>query len=159
MFISCIWFFQCYFCFTVKKQRGSVPALYYDINRMDCWWGSRFCLVFIMTSKNQIFKCAKIQLFVMSLKNFLWVGRGAECAMVSHKVKYKLLSSCVLHPYPTIWTLNCKSVLHFKSFHFSHSALCFLMKTYTVGGNRKYNSCLLNQIHLTNSQHTIRSIF
>lgn len=64
--------------------------------------------------QNQIFKQAKIQLFVISLKNLLWVGRGAEWAMVLHKVEYELLSNYVLHPYPTIWTLNCKSLLHFK---------------------------------------------
>lgn len=139
----------------MKRQQCSIPALYYTINRMNCWWSSQFCLVFIMTSKNQIFNHAKIQLFVMSLKNLFWVGRGAKWAMVLHKVEYELLSNYVLHPYPTIWTLNCKSLLHFKSFHFSHSALCFLMKIYTVGGNRKYNSCLLNQ-NLTFKQQPAR---
>lgn len=129
----------------MKRKQGSIPTLYCTINRMNCWWSSQFCFVFIMISKNQIFKRGKIQLFVLSLKNLLWVGRGAEWAMVLVKVDYELLSSYVLHPYPTIWTLNCKSLLHFKSFHFSHSALCFLMKIYTVGGNRKYTSCLLNQ--------------
>lgn len=103
-----------------------------------------FVLVFIMSSKNQIFKPAKILLLAMSPKDLLWVGAGGGRDVVLRKVE--LSNNYVSCPCPTIWTLDYKSLLHFTSFHFSHSALCLLMKIYRVGGNRKYTSCLLNQI-------------